>query len=153
VRAIQGSLRVKAREHGDSFPQARDGQRGRKCPAELIDSRLEPLEARAKLVFEVVRWHLVEALGLGLERPHVALDHLRRLLERVTPLEGLSNADDLLHGVDVVVVVPVGRRLDEPFLGPVDELPRRDVADPRGLRGRQAQTCEYFAVVSDQDLC
>ena len=62
----------------------------------------------------------------------------------------MANADDLFHGVDVVIVLVVWGRLDDPLLRPVDELTRRDVANARGLRRRQPQPANDLTLVLDE---
>src|SRR5256885_1670236 len=137
-------------EDGNGLAKARDREGGRKCAPKLVNTRFEALQTGAELVFKGIWGHLFEPLRLGLECADLALYELRGLFERVTLLERLPDADDLLHREDVVVVVAVRRRLHETLLRPVDELPRRDVANARGFGTRKTQTCEDRPAVGDQ---
>src|SRR5581483_3336966 len=112
---------------------------GREATAQLRHALLEALETAAQLVLEVLGRELVQPLHLALEGRDVALHQLRGLLERVALRERLADANDLLHGVDVVVVIAGRGRLHEALLRPVDELAWGDVADARRLGRRQAK--------------
>ena len=128
---------LEPRELGGRASQTRERERRRKAPAQLCDTLLELFETTAQFVLELLGGEIVETLHFALQRGDVALHELRGLLERVPLRERLANADDLLHRIDVVVVLAVGRRLDQALLGPVDELPRRHVADAGGFGGGQ----------------
>src|SRR2546426_1669381 len=150
--AFQGALGVEPGEHGHGLAEARDRQRGRQSPSEVVYPRFEALQAGAEFVLQGVWGHVLEALGLSLERAHLALHELRSFLERVSLFERLADANDFLHCEDVVVMVAVGRGFHETLLRPIDELTWSDVANARGLGGRETQTCEHLAVVCDQHL-
>src|SRR2546426_786522 len=70
----------------------------------------------------------------------------------VAPFERLADPDDLFHCVDVVIVLAVSRGLHEALLGPVNELARRDVTNPRGLGRGETKAPQHLAVVRDEDL-
>src|SRR5256885_852037 len=142
LRVLEGALSVEPGEDGHGLAQARDRQRGRQSPSELVYARFEALQAGAELVLQGVWGHVLKALGLRLERAHLALHELRSFLERVSLLERLADANDFLHCEDVVVMVAVGRGFHETLLRPIDELTWSDVANARGLGGRETQTCE-----------
>src|SRR5438552_3332014 len=152
ARVLERALGLEAREQRDRAAEPGDRERrGQRAP-ELRDARLELLEPPPELVLEVLVRERFEPFHLGLERSEVAGHDLRGLLEGVALLEGLADPDDLLHREDVVVVIVVRRGLHEAFLRPVDELPRGHVADPRGLRGGQAEPLDDLAVVRDKGL-